>query len=390
MILVTLVSFYIMLLLTWVVVLFKQSRLLRRKLKYSIEYISNQDTLLGALNAKVEYYKSLFSLAIVFIELVSYILCSTAAIDQSIADVNNIINPTLLQNKIYLANDAIALKMFTKLENTSFNCIDTHTPEKWELPSQFLARSISVAFTIVILLGLSPVYILMSYYAMIITNSLNNDFSMKSVDLSRNQKKLILLSFSMFTILFILMLRIELLTLFELFRIFVALVQTVLTYRYSRRIIRALRWKILDTKIAFGTDNYQFRLYTKFLKHMQFFITIFLICIINFFIYIILQSSADIAILIHPIELNLIFGLCIPLQKSSISLYEHILESFIHIALILVPFPLIISNLCNFFMNVSTIPYLLSKMNISCNFNLNFCKSSYNKISSQVGQPLLS
>ena len=117
---------------------------------------------------------------------------------------------------------------------------------------------------------------------------------------------------------------------------------------------------------------------------------IFLICIINFFIYIILQSSADIAILIHPIELNLIFGLCIPLQKSSISLYEHILESFIHIALILVPFPLIISNLCNFFMNVSTIPYLLSKMNISCNFNLNFCKSSYNKISSQVGQPLLS
>ena len=390
MILVTLVSFYIMLLLTWVVVLFKQSRLLRRKLKYSIEYISNQDTHLGALNAKVEYYKSLFFLAIVFIELVSYILCSTAAIDQSITDVNNIINPTLLQNATYLANDAIALKMFTKLENTSFNCNDTHTPEKWELHSQFLARSVSVAFTIVILLGLSPVYILMSYYAMIITNSLNNDFSMKSVDLSQNQKKLILLSFIMFTILLILMLRIELLTLFELFRIFVALVQTVLTYRYSRRRIRALRWKILDTKIAFGTDNYQFRLYTKSLKHMQFFITIFLICIINFCIYIILQSSADIAILIHPIELNLIFGLCIPLQKSSISLYEHILESFIHIALILVPFPLIISNLCIFFMNVSTIPYLLSKMNISCNFNLNFCQSSYNKISSQVGQPLLS
>ena len=69
-----LTPFQTIILLLWVVVLFKESNRLRKKAKYSTLSSYNQDASLQALNSKVEYRKSLFLFAIVLSELVSSIL----------------------------------------------------------------------------------------------------------------------------------------------------------------------------------------------------------------------------------------------------------------------------------------------------------------------------
>ena len=57
-----------LILLLWVIVLFKESNRLRKKAKYSTLSSYNQDASLQALNSKVEYRKSLFLFAITLSE----------------------------------------------------------------------------------------------------------------------------------------------------------------------------------------------------------------------------------------------------------------------------------------------------------------------------------
>ena len=396
-IIVAIFSLHTVLLLTWFVVLFKESRQLRRKAKYSIEYMHDQDTHLDALNSKVEYYKSLFLLAIVSIELVSSILTIAADFDWCIAIIKLMGNPNPQDNQINPANNNIefnlfniSVKMVVKFVNISFNCNGIHTiPEKWELLDQFPSRTIGLSFDVPFLLVFSPFYILMSYYAMIIRNSLNFNSTIKSVNLALKQKLLILGSFIMFLILFILMVRTELVILFEIFKSCVAFIQMSFTLHYSRKLIRVFNWKILDTKIAFGTDNYQFKTYSKTVRSLKIFLTLYYIGISSFCTYIILKLISFIIIFVHPIELNRVFGFCLPLQQFALHMYVCLLIMFFYINSIILIISMVISTFCLLLLNLSSIPYLLSKMNIRCHFKLKFSKMTGNEYLTQAQEPLL-
>ena len=383
-------SFHTLLLLMWVIVLFKQWMQLRRKLKYSIEYISNQDTHLDALNTKVEYYKSLFLLAIVFIELISSIFSVAAGINQCVLINNYINNPTVLQNQTYPAYNMIFIKLFENFENTSFNCSNQESiVGEWESLNQFLSRVIYSLYELLFILGISPVYLLISYYAITIEKSLSYDMSLKSVELSRKQKYLILGSLIMFLFMLVLFVRIELTIPLNIFEIIVSILQLAFTYKYSRRMIRVFKWKILDTKIAFGINNFHYKSYTKTLSRFKLFLFLYSVVISSLCIYIILSSLMEIAIRTHPLELKRIFGFCLPLSQYAIHLYTQILIVFLYIISYgLIP-PMLISMLFLLILNLATIPYLLSKINVNFHFKINFSKKTGNKDSMEIRQPLL-
>ena len=391
-------SFNSILFLMWVVVLFKSLIQLRRKVKYSTAYIRDQDTHLEALNTKVEYHKFLFLFAIVFIELVSSILSIVLGIELSIYKINDIMHQDPLKHQEHIGIDDIDFNLFnfsfhiiSNFENDRFNCNGIHSiPGAWEHFNNVLPRVIEVSFGMSFLLVFPLVYTLMSYYAMVIRNSLNYNSSMKSVEFAREQKALILGSFLMLLILLLLLVRIELFILFEFFQICIVFAQLVPTYYYSRRLIRVFNWKILDTKIAFGTDNYQFISYTKSLRHFKRFLSLYFVCMVSFCIYIFFKSINNIAIFIHPDELNRVFGFCPPLHQNAIHLYVRILIVFVYITSILQTFPLMTCFICFMCLNLSTIPYLLSRIHISCHFKLKFPKIAGSRDLTQIREPLLS
>ena len=390
-------SFHVVLLLLWVIVLLKQSNQLRRKVKYSTEYIHNEDTHLNALNAKVEYYKSLFQLAIVSVELVSSILSIAPSICWCVDDANYIEYQNSQQNQTYFAKNNIefnlfnnSLEIFGKFENTKYNCNGIHSiPLKWDYLNYSWSRIIHLSFEIVYIIVFSLVYVPISYYAMVIKNSLNCNSSMKSVNLAREQKSLILGSFIILLILLILSAIIELIILLELVIILTISIQIFLTNRYARRMIRVFKWKILDTKIAFGTDSFLFKSYTKSLKHFKIFITFYSFSMVSFCIYISFRSFIVIAVFIHPDEIKRVFGFCPPIQQSVIHMYVRILVAFTHFTYILQIIPMTISIMCLFVLNLSTIPYLLSRMNVSCHFKSLFPKLAGSMDSRILQEPLL-
>ena len=229
----------------------------------------------------------------------------------------------------------------------------------------------------------------MSYYANTIHTSLSYGISLKSVGLSRKHKYHILGSFTMFLLMLILLVRIELTILYKLFLIIASIFQIFFTIRYSCRLVRVLNWKILDTKIAFGTENFQYKSYTNSLDHFKRFLTWYSVTIYSFCIYIILQFLSNIATLSHPFELKRVLGYCLTVPPSFIHRYIQILIVFLYITSYCIMFTMVISIFCLFSLNLATIPYLFSKINVSCHFKQKLHKMSSITNFSQVREPLL-
>ena len=363
------VSCHSVLLLVWLVVLFKCCIRLKRSVKNSILDSLNQSTFLKALNAKVEYFKSLFLLAIVICEIISALLtlfASTQFLAFILTHFNNYQpmnntgdHPFNLPNFVHIHSDN-----HSEVNNTSSNFTSTiHT-----VYNRYRSTIVHGCFGISLILAFTPVYTLMSYYAMIVKNSLNYNSSIKSVNLAREQKLLIFSSFVMCIFLLILLVRVELLIIFELVQICVGIIQLTLTFYYSKKLIRVLKWKIIDTKIAFGEDHYQYKLYMKSLKGFRVYIFIYGIVVISFCIFIILYSIRYIVLILYPDELHHIYGINSFADQSKI--YINLLD-LLNVWLLMVHrVPFISYVIVLFVMNLSTIPYLLSKLNFRCRFKI--------------------
>ena len=359
-------SFHIIILLMWVVVLFNTSIRLRRKVKYSLLANYNQDTCLEALNSKVEYRKSLFMFAIVLCELISSILTVVKIID--------IVMEYVLTNSDHSSNSTILTKL-NKSSNSDVNgefhrniCNSSH---RFGVDTNRFDRVISVCFGISLILTFSLVYTLMSYYVMVTKKSLNYNLSLKSVDLAREQKVLLLVSSVMCLILLVLLVRIEVYILYQIVESCFVIFQCFLTYKYSRKLVQVFKWKIQDTKIAFGTDNYQYKLYNKTLSTFQKFAFFYNLVVIFFSIHVLFRTVTISATYLQPPGIHKLYDICInPLQSAT---YVKILEYTFDIMIQVQKIPLSISFLFLFLLNLSTVPFLLSKINLSCSYKrLNF------------------
>ena len=347
-------SCHIVILLIWLKVLFKCSLQLRKNVKKSALNPLNQSLFLQALNTKVEYHKSLFLLTIVICELISALLTLFASTQLLIFifthfdDFQQINNSNEHQvNSSNFPSDNVSA-----LNNTSCNLTSTiHAISN-------LSTFIHGCFGISLILAFTPVYTLMSYYAMVVRNSLNYTSSIKSVNLSREQKLLILNSFLLCLFLFFLLIRVEVLILFELFQICAAIIQLTLTFYYSKKVIIVFKYKILDTYIAFGTGSYQFKLYKKILKKFQIYIFIYRILVTSFCTFLISYSIRYIVILLYPEVLHSIYAINLDFQSE---IYVKILDTFNVVLIMLQRIPYLSYITILFMMNLSTIPFLLSK-----------------------------
>ena len=387
-------SFHVFILLLWVIKLFNDSIRLKRKVKYSTLAAYNQDTYLDALNSKVEYRKSLFLFAIVVCELISSLFAIMSSIEGIVYYfTNHYINLDhhLLDYHLNITNtDPIKdqLNIHTPVSNHSeynnTNCSTYSIPPEWKYYNYPLYRAVSVCFVIIINLTFSLVYTLMSYYVMVTKKSLNYNFSLKSVDLAREQKVLLLVSFVICLFLLVLLVRVEVFIVFGIVESCFTIFQSFLTFHYSRKLIQVLNWKKKDTEIAFGRDHFQYKLYTKSLKSLKRFVALYNTVVITFCLHVILRSLLTFIIFLHPYELFHIYGVCIPFHLSPqfFNIYKYIIET----QLVIEKIPLAISLFLLFLLNLFTTPYLLSKVNLSCHCN---CKRLNLKTNKNLKQPLL-
>ena len=367
----------------WVIVLFKYSIQLRRKVKCSNLVQYNQDACLEAMNTKVEYVKSLFFFSIVFVELISAILSVASAGEMNVYAISDIINQNHPQNQTTLSLKFFSSNISHTFHNNQINC--THSlPFLWEFLNYNISRILIAGYQVSLVFVFSPVYVLLSYYSMIIKNSLNNSYSLKSIDLAREQKILVLCSFVMCLVLLVLIVRVELYLLFKFVQSCIAIIQLVLTFYYSSKFVRVLKWKIMDTKIAFGKEHFQFKRYTKSLKSFERYFFIYKVVVISFCTYILIHSLKVTAMYLHPAELYRIFGLCLNFQQ--LVTYTKVLTKVTQTLLVVQIIPLYLTFIGISLLNLSTIPFLLSKINLRCRFNLKFPKA-YDE--SHLSEPLL-
>ena len=245
-----LIAFQTIILLLWVIVLFKESNRLRKKAKYSTLSSYNQDASLQALNSRVEYRKSLFLFAIVLSELVSSILSFVTYLIVFIMSVGYYSAKYETQNE---ANTNSSLNHFSP---TDIHCNITEVTGYLADFTLDISRVLFAWSTIPLIITFSFVYTLMSYYVMVTKKSLNYNTSLKSVNLAREQKRLLLISLAACILLSLLLLRIEVYLLFHVIRTIIALIQSIFTVKYSLRLVRVIKWKMLDSKIAHGTEHY--------------------------------------------------------------------------------------------------------------------------------------
>ena len=347
---------HIIILLMWVVVLFNTSIRLRKKVKYSLLANYNQDTCLEALNSKVEYRKSLFMLAIVLCELISTVFSIVSCTESSIYCISNYLNlfltPTVLNNSN--TSDGIAYL--------------------WRISDYNGSQIIYSVLSIPLILTFSLVYTLMSYYVMVTKKSLNYNLSLKSVDLAREQKVLLLVSFVMCLILLVLLVRIEVFVVFGIVESGFVIFQCILTYKYSRKLVQVFKWKIQDTKIAFGTDNYQYKLYNKTLSTFKTFAFFYNFVVIFFSLHVLLYSLSVFERMFGTNEISSLYGLTINIHTSTTYLY--ILKYLSYIIFFVEKLFLALSLLFLFILNLSTFPYLLSRIHLRCHFNCKCSRSS--------------
>ena len=362
----------IIILLLWVIVLFKESNRLRKKAKYYTLSPYNEDASLQALNSKVEYRKSLFLFAIVLSEALFHILTVIASIE------------ILLKEAIKFPDQNISETLTSSTYNsTELDCKKYDVvSDSGQYENKGLLRIILLSFPIPLVITFSLVYTLMSYYVMVTKKSLNYNTSLKSVDLAREQKILLLISFVACIVLFITLLRAEIYIIFQLVDLSIFVVQFFITLNYRCELTRVINWKILDTKIAFGTDHHLFKKYTKSLKNYKTFILFFLLLMIFLCVFVMLQSIRGFVAFSDTKTLYSLYGIC--LQQP------HIQESHIENAVLIIhmteQIPLFIVYVLLFILNLWTIPYLLRKINFRCYFSFRFLSFSGN---TDMRKPLL-
>ena len=225
-------SFHITLLLMWVVALFNTSIRLRRKVKYSLLANYNQDTCLEALNSKVEYRKSLFMFAIVLCELISSILTVVKVFENLIFYASSYYDKPISTNN---SRSDISKHVDTHSESNNSKCNISLNNEwgHWGVYNDIILTQVgSVCFGISFILTFSLVYTLMSYYVMVTKKSLNYNLSLKSVDLAREQKVLLLVSSVMCLILLVLLVRAEVFVVYQIVANFFAIFQCFIINYY--------------------------------------------------------------------------------------------------------------------------------------------------------------
>ena len=341
-------------LLLWIVVLFKNSTRLKKKLNCSTRAIHNQDSYLEALNNKVDYRKTLFMFAIVVCELIS----SLFTIEKTVG--------TLVQISIRSWRHSNSTDL-PKLNNSSvsatnnYKCNISHIGW-WDY--QVFSNVESVCFGITLILTFSFVYTLMSYYAMVIQRSISYNTSLESVNLSRKQKIHMRAAFVMCLIMLVLLVRIEVYVLFQIVESLVAIIQFILTNHYSNKLVQVFRWKLKDTEIAFGTDNYQYKLYSKALRTYKRFAFVYKLVVFFFCIHVSFRSVTIFTTNFGWHNIHAFYGVCINPHQ-----YANLFKILGYIARIMRQverIPIAISFILLFILNLSTVPFLLSKVNLSC------------------------
>ena len=327
-------SFHIFILLLWVIKLFNDSIQLRKKVKYSTLAAYNQDTYLEALNSKVEYRKSLFLFAIVVCELILSLFAIMSSIDSIIntIEIYKLMYPNGYKNEtVHNATDAITNEFNQLGCKKSEHFYRTHYQYNKYIINDSWNRVLIVSFVIPINLTFSLVYTLMSYYVMVTKKSLNYNFSLKSVDLAREQKVLLLVPSIICLILLVLLVRVEVFIVFGIVESCFTIFQSFLTYHYSRKLIQVLNWKKKDTEIAFGTDHFQNKLYTKSIKSLRRFVALYNTVVITFCLRVILRSLLTFIIFLNPYELFHIYGVYIPFHLSPqfFDIYKYIIETLL-------------------------------------------------------------
>ena len=336
-------------LLLWVIVLFKESNRLRKKAKYSTLSSYNQDASLQALNSRVEYRKSLFLFAIVLSELVFHIQTAIGSIEILVEH-----SPELF-HQINSTVDITDMVNSTEIHRTNYSRTHSHT--RLRIPM--------LSFTIPLIITFSLVYTLMSYHVMVTKKSLNYNTSLKSVNLAREQKRLLLISLAACILLSLLLLRPELYILYEVLECCVLVTQLTLIINYKRELVRVINWKIADTKIAFGTNHHLFKSYTKTLRNFKWCTTIFVITITSICVFVLVECFK----LVVAYTYRAVYSLP---EVHAHQPHTHIIDSLYHYTMgimhVFEQMPLITSFFLMFLLNISTIPCLLSKVNVRCRF----------------------
>ena len=360
-------SFHIILLILWLVALYKNLIRLRRKVTTPGIHKYNEERHIDVLNSKVEYRKYLFMFAIVVCELISSLLSVSSS----------------LEILIHVANYLEQPSDFNYNNSAKHTCNkENYIPTEWEFSNHNTIRMLIVSFGIPLILTFSLVCTLMSYYVMVTKKSLNYSASLESVDLAREQKVLLLVSSVVCVILLVLLVRVEVFIIFQIVESIITLFQSYVTCKYSRKLIQVLNWKKLDTRIAFGTDNYQYKLCDKNLKLIKRAIFLYTTAVVAFSTFIIMRTFRSSAYILNPAEFSRLFKYCIRLNEKHVMQ----LNKFIEILFILENVPVIIYLSSFFFLNIATIPFLLSKINFRCHISCKCLRSSANK---NLGEPLL-
>ena len=333
--------------LLWVVVLFKESNRLRKKAKYSTLSSYNQDASLQALNSKVEYRKSLFLFAIVLSELVFHILTVIGSIEILVGHLPELFH----QNEI------------NSTDNITNNNTQIHCRKDPSRHSHIILRIPIRSFTIPLIITFSLVYTLMSYYVMVTKKSLNYNPSLESVNLSREQKRLLSISFGACIILSLLLLIPELYILYGVLECCVLATQVTLIIHYKRELVRVINWKIVDTKIAFGTNHHLFKSYTKTLRNFKWCISIFIILITSICIFVLTECFKLIIKVTYRDMYNIIGIYPHQLHPDTISSVYHHIMGIMHM---FEQIPLLVFFIIMSLLNISTIPRLLLKVDMRC------------------------
>ena len=228
-------------------------------------------------------------------------------------------------------------------------------------------RVVYVCFGISLILTFSLVSTLMSYYVMVTKKSLNYNTSLQSVDLVREQKLLLLVSSVMCLILLVLLVRVQVYIAFQIVESCFVIIQLYLTYKYSNKLIQVFQWKLKDTEITFGTDNYQYESYNKTLSDYKWFASLFKLVVLFFCIHILYRTFTISSIYLKPPIMYSLYGICI--SPQNVATYSKILVYTVEIMVHIEKIPIAVSFLILFSLNLSTVPFLLSKINLSCHLN---------------------
>ena len=368
----TLVFFigFALILLIWVIVLFKESIRLKKKAKYLTLFSYNEDANLQALNSKVEYRKSLLLFAIIFFELFACFLILVKLVSYITHSIST----------YETGGDHLVSILISSTSPNNCNITPTSISFHWSLLNHLHSRVALVSYGIPFIISCAFILILMSYYTMAIKKSLNYNTTLESMNLSRKQKALLWSFVVVCIILCLLLIRSEVYLLYELLRCTILFVQSLYIVKYSVILSRVLRWKVVDNRIAYGTESDVYKLHVKSWRSFKRFgkllsTTTVMFCItdIAFLLEYILE------IVMHPYELYILYGICIRIIPTNLTNVFEWVHIILHLCTVSIQF---VCTLLFFLTGLISIPFLLSKTSLSCCF-------SFHRFNANLKKPLL-